>query len=364
MKICLVTLHALTNHGGVLQAYATQNILENFGEVKILDYRNKFVNKHMQLIRFGMQPRDALRIAQDLCRLYSRSRSIKKFKEFINSRMNLHAFNDCQLGDLVDVFDVFIAGGDQIWNPKILGEKNEFDDIYLLNFVKDKRKVSYASSIGSYEVSNGDKLISALSSFNYLSLREDDSANSISKILDREVSHVLDPTLLYDKKDWISMLNLSNSNTNKNKYIFLYALERDKIFVEAVNSFSEKLGIDVIIVDQDPFIGFNVTRHYKSASPKLFLSLLLNAELIITNSFHGTAFSVNFEKSFYTIIPPRSTNRVISFLSSVGLSDRLISNKNQLNKIYHDQQQDFTEARQKLAKLRNLSLEYLNRALK
>jgi hypothetical protein len=131
-----------------------------------------------------------------------------------------------------------------------------------------------------------------------------------------------------------------------------------------VNSFSEKLGIDVIIVDQDPFIGFNVTRHYKSASPELFLSLLLNAELIITNSFHATAFSVNFEKSFYTITPPSSTNRVISFLSSVGLLDRLISNKNQLNKIYHDQQQDFTEARQKLAKLRNLSLEYLNRSLK
>ena len=150
--------------------------------------------------------------------------------------------------------------------------------------------------MGSYEVSNGDKLISALSSFNYLSLREDDSVNSISKILDREVYHLLDPTLLYDKKDWINMLNLSNSNTNKNKYIFLFAVKRDKIFVEAVNSFSEKLGIDVIIVDQDPFIGFNVTRHYKSASPELFLSLLLNAELIITNSFHGTTFSVIFEK--------------------------------------------------------------------
>ena len=364
MKICLVTLHSTTNYGGILQCYANQKILENFGDVKILNYRNKFFKKQTQLVRFGMQPRDILRIAKDLCRLYSRYRTINKFQEFINSRLNLHAFNDSQLSDLVDEFDVFIVGSDQVWNPKILGEKNEFDDIYLLNFVKDKRKVSYASSIGSYEVSNGDKLISALSSFNYLSLREKDSANSISKILDREVSHVLDPSLLYDKKDWTSMLNLSSSNNNNNKYIFLYAIKKDKIFVEAVNSFSEKLGIDVIIVDQDPFIGFNVTRHYKSASPKLFLSLLLNAELIITNTFHGTSFAVNFEKSFYTITPPSSPNRIISFLSSVGLSDRLISNKNQLNKIYHDQQQDFTEARQKLAKLRNLSLEYLNRALK
>ena len=83
-KNCLVTLHATTNYGGILSAYATQNILENFGEVKILDYSNKFVNKHMQLIRFGMQPRDALRIAKDLCRFYSRSRCIKEFKEFID----------------------------------------------------------------------------------------------------------------------------------------------------------------------------------------------------------------------------------------------------------------------------------------
>jgi len=362
MKICLLTLHSTTNYGGILQCYATQKILENFGEVKILNYRNKFFKKQTQLVRFGMQPRDVLRIAKDLCRLYSRYHTINKFQEFINSRLNLHAFNDSQLSDLVGEFDVFIVGSDQVWNPKILGEKNEFDDIYLLNFVKDKRKVSYASSMGSYEVSNGDKLISALSSFNYLSLREKDSANSISKILDREVSHVLDPTLLYDKKDWTSMLNLSSSNNNK--YIFLYAIKKDKIFVEAVNSFSEKLGIDVIIVDQDPYISFNVTRHYKSAGPELFLSLLLNAELIITNSFHGTAFSINFEKSFYTTVPHSSPNRVVSLLSSVGLSDRLIANQNQLNNICHDQQLDFTDASQKLTKLRNLSLEYLKRSLK
>lgn len=365
MKICLVTLHATTNYGAILQCYATQKILENFGEVKILDYRNKFVNKHMQLVRFGKQPRDVLRIGKDLCRLYSRSRTINKFQEFINSRFNLHGFNDSKLSDLVDEFDVFIVGSDQVWNPKVLGEKNEFDDFYLLNFVKDKRKVSYASSMGSYEVSNGDKLISALSSFNYLSLREADSANSISKILDREVSHVLDPSLLYDKKDWISMLNLSNSNiNNNNKYIFLYAITKDKIFIETVNSFSEKLGIDVIIVDQDPFNNLNVTRHYKSADPVLFLSLLLNAELIITNSFHGTAFSINFEKSFYTTISPSSPNRLESLLSSVGLLDRLIVNKNQLKNVCHDEQLDFTDASQKLTKLRSFSLEYLNRSLK
>ena len=160
------------------------------------------------------------------------------------------------------------------------------------------------------------------------------------------------------------MLNLSDSNINKNKYIFLYVFGRDKIFVEAVNSFSEKLGIDVIIVDQDPFNALNVTRHYKSAEPALFLSLLLNAELIITNSFHGTAFSINFEKSFYTTIPPSSPNRVESLLSSVGLLDRLIVNKNQLNNVCHDQQLDFTDASQKLTKLRSFSLEYLNRSLK
>jgi len=364
MKICLVTKHATTNYGGILQAYATQNILESFGEVKILDYRNKHVNKTMQIIRFGLQPRDVLRIAKDLFRLYSRYRTISQFQEFIDNRMNLHVFSNSQLSDVVNEFDIFIAGSDQIWNPKILGEKGEFDDVYLLNFVKDKRKVSYASSTGSYVASNGDRLISALCSFDNLSLREADSANNISKILNRNIYHVLDPTLLFNKKSWINMLGLSKSSIRKNKYIFLYAIVRDKLFVETVNNFSEKLGIDVIIVDQDPFIGFNVAKHYKSASPELFLSLLLNAELIITNSFHGVAFSVNFEKSFYVTIPPSSPNRVVSFLSSVNLSDRLISNKDQLNNICSNQQQDFTGASQKLAELRNLSLEYLNRSLK
>jgi hypothetical protein len=76
------------------------------------------------------------------------------------------------------------------------------------------------------------------------------------------------------------------------------------------------------------------------------------------------AFSVNFEKSFYVTIPPSSPNRVVSFLSSVDMLDRLISNKDQLNNICSNQQQDFTGASQKLAELRNLSLEYLNRSLK
>jgi len=366
VRICLVTLHATSNYGGVLQTYATQNILENFGKVKILDYRNKFILKHLQLIRFGINPRDPLRVAKDLCRIYSRYKAINKFKEFINKRMNLHVFNESKLNDIESEFDIFVAGSDQLWNPKVIGKKYEFDNIYLLNFVEGKRKISFASSIGGYDVEIGDNLISALKSFKHLSLRENDSAKNISKILDKEVSHVLDPTFFYDKNDWINMLGLSNFKPRNKKYVFLYSIIKDNLFVEAVNSFSKKLNLDIIIVDQDPYVNFKVTKHYKSAGPELFLSLFINAELIITNSFHGTAFAVNFEKPFYAILPASSKNRVISFLSSVGLMNRLISNKSQLNinSIYNYQLQDFTKSRKKLMKLKKISLEYLKRAFK
>jgi len=363
VKICLVTIHASTNYGGVLQSYATQKSLENFGEVKILDYRNKFINKHMQLIRFGINPRDILRIAKDLFRLYPRYRVINKFQKFINNRMNLHIFDRSQLSCLEDEFDVFITGSDQVWNPKVLGENGEFDSIYLLNFVESKRKISYASSIGSYVVSDEDELMVALQSFDKLSLRESDSVIDVSKILDRDVSHVLDPTLLLSKNQWIDMLNLLNYKVNKNEYIFLYAIERDALFIETVNFFSKKLGIDIVIVDQDPFINLSVTQHYRSASPEFFLSLLLNAELVITNSFHGAAFSVNFERSFFATLPPSSPNRVTSFLTSVGLGTRLISNKNQLNGILDKDVCDFNNSREHLSALRKSSFEYLNSSL-
>ena len=160
------------------------------------------------------------------------------------------------------------------------------------------------------------------------------------------------------------MLGLSNFKPYNKKYIFVYAIVKDKLFVEAIKSFSKKLNLDIIAVDQDPYLDFKTTMHYKSCGPEEFLSLFINAELIITNSFHGTAFSVNFEKPFYTILPPGSANRVTCFLESVGLNDRLISNKNQINDICNYKKQDFTNSNEMLEKLKNAAFKYLNKSLK
>jgi hypothetical protein len=362
-KIGLLTIHATTNYGGVLQAFATQAVLEQYGDVKIIDYRNSFVDKTMQLVRFGTKPRDILRVAKDLFRLYPRYRVIKKFQTFIDENMKLTKFANNRLNDISKEFDYFITGSDQIWNPKTVSENFQLDDVYLLGFVEDKQKIAYASSIGDYEVKKDDRLLSLLTDFDAISLREKNSSEEISGFLNREIKHVLDPTLLLNKEQWISVLGLDKIKLQKNRYIFLYALKKDALFKNTVKKVASELGLDTVIVDQDPFLDFPVTKQYKDASPAEFLSLFLHADFVITNSFHGAAFSVNFEKEFYSVLPPSSPNRVTGLLSELGLSERLISKQEEIENLTVSNV-DFTDARVKLGRMRENSLSYLDTHLK
>lgn len=363
MKIALITIHATTNYGGVLQAYANQKVLERFGDVQIVDYRNSFVDKTMQLIRFGKKPRDVLRVLKDLFRLYPRYRVIKKFQLFIDEEMRLSGPVQKNLKQVANDYDAFVTGSDQIWNPKTVSEDLLFDEVYLLGCIKGKKKIAYASSIGDYAVKQNDQLLSLLSDFDALSLREKNSSEEIAGFLNRDVSHVLDPTLLLDKEQWISALGLDKIKLQKNKYIFLYALKKDTLFKNSVKKIASELGLDTVIVDQDPFLDFPVTKQYRDASPAEFLSLFLHAEFVITNSFHGAAFSVNFEKQFYSILPPSSPIRVTDLLSAVGLSDRLIAEQKEVENL-EVTEVDFKDAREKLNRLREYSLAYLETSLK
>ena len=361
-KIGLVTIHATTNYGGVLQAFATQKVLERYGEVQIVDYRNSFVDKTMQLIRFGRKPRDVLRVLKDLFRLYPRYQVIKKFQTFIDENMNVSSFANSRLVEVTNEFDIFVTGSDQIWNPSTVSENYQFDEVFLLDFVKGRKKVAYASSIGDYSVKDGDVLTSRLRDFDHLSVREKSAATVISNALGREVCHVLDPTLLLNKLEWIEHLKIKGLPENSDRYIFIYALKKDSLLKATVKYISSLLNIDVVIVDQDPFLDLPVTKHYRDASPSEFISLLLNAEIVVTNSFHGVAFSLNFEQPFVAVMPPSSPSRVTDLLSSVGLSEKLISNVSDLDSL-DDLDVDFNEATKKLDDLRVLSLQYLESSI-
>tara|TARA_R110000850_G_scaffold120556_5_gene237921 strand:- start:3422 stop:4546 length:1125 start_codon:yes stop_codon:yes gene_type:complete len=329
MKIAILTIHWANSYGGSLQSLATQEVLSRYGDVKIIDYKTKHLEKTMWLVRFGTRPRDILRMGKDLFRLPSRHKLLKNFKLFFQSNYKLtkKICSDNDLQGLNEEFDVFVCGSDQIWNPNIL---ESFDLNYYLKFVKDDRKkIAYASSKGSYIYNKEEegKIISELERFNAIGVREIDTKNYLDeKLSNKKIEHVLDPTLLLDKNEWLSLLNIQNKEFCE-PYLFVYTLKKDSFVRNLIKKISSKLNLKVVVIDQDPILGFHADEHIRGASPKDFVDLIFNASFVLTNSFHGTAFAANFEKPFLSIRPETGTNRIKDFLLKIGESNRLVDEK-------------------------------------
>ncbi len=364
LKIALITIHWANNYGASLQTFAIIKALNKYGKVSVLDYRNPYTSKGMSWIRFGSKPRDILRMSKDVFRLIPRYKVIKKFENFSYKNFNLTNLlnTDSDFKKLENEFDVFVSGSDQIWNPKIINEKGIIDTRYFLDFVTDKKKISYASSLGTYKYSEieAEEVTPLLNSYDSIAVREQDSSIYLSELLHKDVSHVLDPTLLHTKEEWLKFFDI-DINQNEEPYILVYALHKDKLLKEVVEKVVQELNFKVITIDQDPFTNFKCDQHIKDASPEEFIKLFSQAGFVITNSFHGTCFSVNFNIPFIVTTPPSSINRIESLLKAVDIDERITIGGNLTALI--NKNIDFDVINTNLNKLRSISDAYLLNAM-
>ncbi len=366
LKIALITIHWANNYGASLQVFATVKALSKYGDVSVIDYRNSYTSKSMTRLRLGSKPRDILRLGKDLLRLFPRYRVIKKFENFNYTYLNLtpQMENDEDFKKLAKEYDLFVSGSDQIWNPKIVNENGLLDTRYFLDFVIEKKRISYASSIGTYQFKENEiaQVVSLLNHYDFLSVREKDSSQYLSNLLNREVSHVLDPTLLHTKNEWLQFFDIQDNKEEKS-YILVYASKKDSLLKQVVEEVTKQLDIRVITIDQDPFSNFKNNRHIKDAGPDEFIKLFAQAGFIITNSFHGTCFSINFNIPFIITPPPTSINRIESLLTAVGVQNRITTDGTKLSELIEDQI-DFDRINQRLQALRVASNQYLDNALR
>jgi hypothetical protein len=333
MKIALITMHWANNYGASLQTFATIKVLERYGDVTLLDYRNAHAAKGMQVIRWGIKPRDVLRMAKDLFRLVPRARVIGKFEAFTRTLpLSERLTTNQSFQALENRFDAFVCGSDQIWNPAIVSETNTLDTHFLLDFVTDKPRLSYASSMGTYvyDSQQAEEVRYCLSRFSGLSVREQDTADYLTTLLQRQVETVVDPTLLLTHEQWLQSLehtleSFVPANRNHNAFILVYALKKDAQLKAVIEYYRYALGFEVICIDQDPFLNYVPDLHLKDASPSDFVELFNQAAFVITNSFHGVCFSVNFNKSFVVTEPPTGRNRILNLLEQVELQARFIA---------------------------------------
>ncbi len=303
MKIGIITYQRAINYGAVFQAYGLKNYLNQLGyDVSVIDYIPDF---HKNQYSFIKRPRKSLYINVNQ---YINPLS---FARFINSNLNLKKFKRWE--ELDDFYDIIICGSDQIWNKFIT---KGLDINYYLGQFNKVKKISYAASMSDEELPNSisDKNLikEALSSFRAISVREEFAQKELFDKCKLNSKLVLDPVFL-----WSFNEILSNVSKIKEPYVLFFSFLKMKINRDAILLAKKALGCKVINVgvEYQKLADANLI----GTPPEKWLNLINGASLVMTNSFHMTAFSIKFKKDFLYIPRPNRNNRILDLLVKAGL---------------------------------------------
>lgn len=369
-KVGIMTFHAAHNYGSVLQAYATQKTIEELGyQSEIINYR---LNNQRQFYN-NLYPRifGTKILFQSLLKLPEHFKAKKRsdrFESFISHRLILSqneytTFED--LSALDNKYEVLMSGSDQVWNEHCTAEfKTEPAESilgYYLAFGSDKtRRIAYSSSFGGMKSNEILKYKKYLERYEYLSCREITGANMLSLMLGREVKNTLDPTLVLNKDDW----NIEGVYDINETYIFVYTLRRYhtvQAMLREVKNFAKRKGLKIKCVAPFSPVHIPGIEALPDCGPLDFLSYIKSAEVVITDSFHGTAFAINFGIPFYTV-QIGDDKRIALLLEQLEIQNRIIKSPEELIKV-DDYSHDYTEAWRILKVKRMETIMYLRDAL-
>lgn len=357
MKIGILTFHCAHNYGAVLQCYATQEFLRSKGyDVEIINYRPRYLldpYKHFNIRRIiSKSPiRIVKNVIKELIVLSIRNKRWQGFEEFINN--NLILSNKVTKESIPNSYDTYIVGSDQIWNPKIT---RGFDKIYFCNFpfVKgDKRYIAYAASMEAKALANNaiEHYRDNLGHFDAISVRENELLNLLQPLVDKPIEQVLDPTLMVSPQIWD---RIQSNIKEKDRYVVVYQVRNNKNTIRIAEHIANQIGAKVKILVAWPQIKMKDTS--QTATPEDFVNAIRSAACVVTTSFHGTAFSVIFNRPFYTIkLNDGADSRSSSLLDSVNLKDRMIG----INDLPTFTLIDYTSINNKLNELRKNSQDFL-----
>ena len=373
-KIGIITILKVNNYGAELQAYALQRCLNSLGyDAEVIDYLFYKHPDHVResisrpfypyplknkILEFGLSVRDRL------TRLFaspSQKRRQKNFDDFhiANTRLShtFHSLSELQNG--CPEYDVYCVGSDQVWNPRCFTNLAP----YLLSFAPDNaRKISYASSFGvsSLPSSAEAQYAKFLNRFDAIAVREAAGADIVKKLIGRDAKIVLDPTLLLSPNDWATIEKPVPNLPDR--YLLTYELRPQSALANLAQEIARRQGLKIVRLGCRQKFYSDPVVNIADAGPAEFLYLFRNAAFVVTNSFHGTAFSVNFSKPFFSVLERGRNNnsRQLSLLNACGLDSQVYYDGDPFPSSFDV---DFSSATQRLASLRNSSIEYLNSAI-
>lgn len=359
MKTGILTFHSAYNFGASLQAWALQTTLEKLGaQPYIINYRpaiidnlynplaNKTGLKKSRLLRRMINPEQMQRVT--------------KYEGFIQNELHLigeaHSYEELQNENFA--LDACIVGSDQVWNVQHTGG----DSAYFLDFFGGNvKKISYAASIGTDYIlpSYYEEFRMGLQKFDHISVRESSAVPVLGDLTDKPIQVVLDPTLLLDVEEYEKIKNKVHYDE---KYILVYMMEYNPKVVELANYASRLLGIPVV-QRRPKKIFMNELKSCYTYTPGEFLSCVEQAEMVITNSFHGTVFSILYGKPFVSMLHTDTGSRTVDLLQTLGLESHLLIDSDKRAFIDKMNFSNKKEVHEKINVNRKKSLDFLKSSL-
>lgn len=372
-KVGIVTFHRACNYGAVLQCYALNKTISNMGiKCETIDYwptyfKNlyymrkpfKLLHPPVKTIIRRFQVKDVLRKRNEA------------FESFVHNFIPLSKSRFHDLSDLNKIeldYDIYITGSDQVWNDGCA----HFDPVYFLDFMAAdrKKKYSYAASFGFDQVPESlyTEYQRRLSGFCDFSVREENGKAIIDHLVGRTASLCCDPTLLLTLEEWSSIAEQPKKNDD---YILVYYVTKTKTLQKVAERLAQEKNCKVICVPcNNKFDVLNGKNDKEfdlelrnDCSPQEFITLFKNAKYVITNSFHGTVFSILFHKKFMVQIKldnGKMNGRASAMLGQVHLEDRALDVDHILE---IDNPIDWENVEESISAIREAGKEYLRQIL-
>jgi hypothetical protein len=392
-KIGILTFHWANHFGAILQAWALNKILEDMGyDAEIINFLPILRLINSRVIKPSELAQKYLIISSSIKSIFFatgeavnyilnfKDEMLKNclFEDFRKNFMKIHKKAISSVEELKRKcieYDICLVGSDQVWNPQYLRHSHF---AYLLPFKLDgTKKIAFSASIGVDPYSISSAMIKlyrrALSEFSFISLREKSHSPVLSSIIGRKICHTLDPTLLVERGSLETIMDQDISLPH-DKYVLIYNI--DFSMLPLAEKILQTFELPAIIYVKPPFLpikrkltfskNFKNALCFSSAGPREFLTLLRNAEFIITNSYHATALSIVFKKPFVVIISDsiiEVKSRIFDLLDLFRMRNRVYSRGKNLQEIVHEPI-DYDHVSELMNYARRNSLELLRKALK
>lgn len=335
--IGIITYFYYYNYGTMLQGYATRRAFEKCGagdvSSHIIDCRfgeKKFTKwdiVEIRIKRFFVYFTEMKRIYKTLA--YQKQSVLKQdvFARFAKQMCGLTDNTYIHSDDLYDnppIYDIYVTGSDQTWSPKV-GLR---DSLFLGFAPKGKTRAAYAPSIGvtTYSNEQSNFVKERLAKYQFVSCREKYGSEILQALSPVKVETVLDPTLMLSADEW---REISINPQRKGKYILCYFIGDRMYYRRFARRLSELTGLPLVFIPIS-YVDFTKGDNMEwKAGPREFLGLIDNAEYVLTDSFHGTIFSINFNKTFFSFVKHKGLDamdnmRIVDILERLALKDRLL----------------------------------------